>query len=366
MRLWTVESGFESLLPSHNLPPSPAKPGASEALVRAMLLRENAPIHRRPLQPADLADPEPREGEVLVDVAACAICRTDLHVIEGDLPPRRLPLVPGHQAVGRVARCGAGARRWRVGDRVGIAWLRRTCGACGDCRRGDENLCEASSYTGWHFDGGFAEKAVVPEDFAYRIPETFDDAHAAPLLCAGIIGYRALRRSRVPDGGRLGLFGFGSSAHLVLQVARARGCEVFVATRGESHRDLARTMGAVWVGGSFDLPPAPLDAAIVFAPVGEIVLPALRSIRKGGTVALAGIYMTTVPPLDYAEHLFHEKNLVSVEANTRADGEDLLAEAARIGLRPEISSFPLEDANEALLRLKEDRISGTGVLRIGS
>jgi alcohol dehydrogenase, propanol-preferring len=330
--------------------------------VKAMVLRANAPADSRPLVLTERPDPSPAPGEVRVRVRACAVCRTDLHVIEGDLPPSRLPLVPGHQVVGIVDRLGEAATRFAIGDRVGMAWLRGTCGACVDCREGRENLCESSRYTGWHEDGGYAEYAVVPEAFAYRIPDAFSDVEAAPLLCAGIIGYRALRRCDLPAGGRLGLFGFGSSAHVVLQIARHRGSEVYVATRGESHQALARRMGARWVGGTLDVPPVLLDAAIVFAPVGEVVPPALRSVRKGGTVALAGIYMTPTPPLDYAECLFHEKNLRSVEANTRADGEDLLREAAAIPLRPRVTTFPLEEANEALLRLKRDRIDGTGVL----
>ncbi|MBZ5637504.1 MAG: zinc-dependent alcohol dehydrogenase family protein [Acidobacteriia bacterium] len=333
--------------------------------MRAMVLHANAPIAERPLEPSDAQDPEPGAGEVRVRVRACAICRTDLHVIEGELPARRLPLIPGHQVVGTVDRLGPGCTRRVVGERVGIAWLRSTCGACAFCRSGSENLCELSRYTGYHADGGYAELAVVPEAYAYRLPEAFSDLEAAPLLCAGIIGYRALRRSDVPAGGRLGLYGFGSSAHVVLQIARHRGCEIHVATRGESHRELARRMGAVWVGGAFDAPPVPLDAAIVFAPVGEIVPRALRSVRRGGTVVLAGIYMTPVPSMAYDEFLFHEKNLRSVEANTRADGEDLLREAAEIPLRPEVTTFPLEHANEALVRLKQDRIDGTGVLIIG-
>lgn len=330
--------------------------------MKAMQLERQAPIASHPLLCREVPEPVPGPGEVLVAVRACAVCRTDLHVIEGDLPPRRLPLIPGHQVVGRVVGLGPGARRFAVGDRVGIAWLRGTCGRCGFCTGGQENLCPGSTYTGYDADGGYAEAAVVPEAFAYPIPGAFDDLHAAPLLCAGIIGYRALTRSRVPPGGRLGLYGFGSSAHVVLQVARHRGCEVFVATRGERHRALAARLGATWVGGTGDAPPVPLDAAIVFAPAGEIVPLALRAVRKGGTVVLAGIYMTPVPPLDYAACLFHEKTLTSVEASTRADGEALLAEAARIPLRPQVTPFPLEAANEALVRLKDDRIDGTGVL----
>jgi len=330
-----------------------------------MVLRANAPVTDRPLEWTTVADPDPGEGEVRVAVRACAVCRTDLHVIEGDLPARRLPLVPGHQAIGIVDRLGPGCSRFRAGDRVGIAWLRGTCGKCGSCRSGSENLCERSTYTGYHADGGYAELAVVPEAFAYRIPDAFTDPQAAPLLCAGIIGYRALARSQVEPGGRLGLYGFGSSAHVVLQIARHRGCDVYVATRGAGHRELAREMGATWVGEAFDAPPVPLDAAIVFAPAGEIVPAALRSVRRGGTVALAGIYMTPVPSMDYGECLFHEKNLRSVEANTRADGEELLREAAEVPIRPQVTTFPLERANDALIRLKQDRIDGTGVLVVG-
>jgi propanol-preferring alcohol dehydrogenase len=277
-----------------------------------------------------------------------------------------LPLIPGHQAVGEVEALGSSCERFRVGERVGIAWLRQTCGDCGFCRSGRENLCEASRYTGYDDDGGYAEYAVVPEAFAYRIPPAFSDADAAPLLCAGIIGYRALRRSRVRSGGTLGLYGFGSSAHVVLQIARHRGCRVFVATRGAGHRALARRLGADWVGDVADPAPTPLDGAIVFAPAGEIVPVALRALRKGGTVALAGIHMTPVPALDYHACLFHEKTLTSVEANTRADGEDLLREAAEVPVRPATTTFPLEAANEALIRLKEDRVDGTGVLLVAA
>jgi propanol-preferring alcohol dehydrogenase len=330
--------------------------------MRAMVLRRQAPIRSRPLEAADIPAPEPGPDELLVRVRVCGICRTDLHVIEGDLPPQRMPVVPGHQAVGVVERPGSGCRRFRAGDRVGIAWLRHTDGACPSCRAGAENLCPASRYTGYHADGGYAEQAVVPEAFAYAIPPVFGDAEAAPLLCAGIIGYRALRRSGVPAGGRLALYGFGSSAHVVLQIARHRGCEVFVATRGEGHRGLARRLGAAWVGETLEPPPRPVDAAIVFAPAGEIVPVALRAVRKGGTVALAGIYMTPIPAMDYADCLFHERTLTSVEANTREDGEGLLREAAEIPIRPAVTPFPLEEANDALVRLKEDRIDGTGVL----
>lgn len=330
--------------------------------MRAMILSRPGPIGARSLEPVELPDPEPRPGEVRVRVRACGICRTDLHVIEGDLPPRRLPLVPGHQVVGTVDRLGPGCGRFRAGERVGIAWLRGTCGTCEACRRGAENLCEASRYTGYHEDGGYAELAVVPEAFAYPLPPVFSDLDAAPLLCAGIIGYRALRRTALTRGGRLGLYGFGSSAHVVIQIARHRGAEVFVATRGARHRDLAGRLGAAWAGDAMEPMPVPLDAAIVFAPAGEIVPPALRALRKGGVVVLAGIHMTPIPAMEYGPHLFHEKTLLSVEANTRQDGEDLLREAAEIPIQPSVTPFPLEAANEALAQLKADRLDGTGVL----
>ena len=330
--------------------------------MHAMTLRHQGPISSHPLERVELPDPEPRRSEILVRVRACAICRTDLHVIEGDLPPRRLPLVPGHQAVGIVDRLGPGCGRFHPGDRVGIAWLRGACGRCGFCRSGSENLCEASRYTGYHEDGGYAELAIVPEAFAYPIPAAFSDLEAAPLLCAGIIGYRALGRTELTHGGRLGLYGFGSSAHVVIQVARHRGTEVFVATRSARHRDLARRLGAAWAGDAADEMPGRLDAAIVFAPAGEIVPPALRAVRNGGVVVLAGIHMSPLPAMEYGPHLFHEKTLRSVEANTRQDGEALLREAAEIPIRPSVTAFPLGAANEALGQLKADRLDGTGVL----
>jgi propanol-preferring alcohol dehydrogenase len=327
-----------------------------------MILRQQAPAGEHPLEAVDLPDPEPGPGEVRVRVKACGVCRTDLHVVEGDLPDPRLPVVPGHQVVGEIEATGPGCHRLEVGDRVGIAWLRETCSACEFCRAGRENLCGTSRYTGYHEDGGFAEKAVVREDWAYRIPDAFSDAEATPLLCAGLIGYRSLRRAAVPDGGKLGLFGFGSSAHIVIQIARHRGCEVHVATRSEGHRELALELGAASAGSPYEPLPEDVHGAVVFAPAGEIVPVALRSIRKGGTVALAGIHMSPVPEMTYEEHLFHEKQLRSVEANTREDGRELLAEAAEIPLRPEVTTYPLAEANRALLDLKESEIDGTGVL----
>ena len=330
--------------------------------MRAMILDRQALVETSPLVLRQVPEPDPGPGEVRVRVRACALCRTDLHVIEGDLPPQRLPLIPGHQVVGVVDRLGPGASRFQPGDRIGIAWLRHTCGECRYCRAGSENLCESSRFTGYHVDGGYAEQAVVPEAFAYRIPDAFGDAEATPLLCAGIIGYRALERSDVPRGGSLGIWGFGSSAHITIQVALARGCAVYVATRGEKHRALAREMGAAWVGGAAEPMPRRVDAGILFAPAGDLVPVALRSIEKGGTLAIAGIHLSPIPALDYERELFYERSLRSVSANTRADGEGLLKEAAAIPIRPRVTTFPLEDANRGLQLLKADQLNGTGVL----
>jgi propanol-preferring alcohol dehydrogenase len=333
--------------------------------MRAMLLPERGPVETSPLLLTELPDPAPGPGEIRVKVSACAICRTDLHVIEGDLPVRRMPLIPGHQAVGTVDAAGAGASRFPRGARVGIAWLARTCGECAFCAADRENLCDRPVFTGYHRDGGFAEYAVVPEAFAYPLPSAFRDAEAAPLLCAGIIGFRALRRADLPRGGTLAIFGFGSSAHIVIQIALHRGCEVLVCTRGEKHRELAKRMGASWAGGNPEEMPAPADSAILFAPAGELVPKALRKLKKGGTLSLAGIHMSDIPSMRYEECLFYEKNVRSVTANTRQDGEELLREAAEIPLRPEIALFPLEEANRALQLLKADKLQGTGVLTVG-
>ncbi|MCR4412692.1 MAG: zinc-dependent alcohol dehydrogenase family protein [Thermoguttaceae bacterium] len=334
--------------------------------MKAMLLRQIAPIDSSPLAFAEVPSPEPGPGEVRIAVSCCAICRTDLHVIEGDLPQPNLPLVPGHQIVGRVDALGPGCARLRVGQRIGVAWLRGTCGQCPDCAAGRENLCESARFTGYHADGGYAEQAVVAEEFAYPIPDAFSDVEAAPLLCAGIIGYRALRRSRLPPGGKLALYGFGSSAHVVIQLALARGCEVFVVTRGERHRRLARAMGAAWVGERAADMPDKVHSAIIFAPAGELVPPAMEMLRQGGTLALAGIHMTPIPAMDYQRTLFYERDLRSVTCNTRDDGRELLAEAAAIPIRPHTTLYPLADANRALRDLKHDRIAGTGVLVLDS
>lgn len=330
--------------------------------MKAMLLRSVADIGERPLEPVERPDPEPAEGEVRVRVEACGVCRTDLHVVEGDLPEGSLPVVPGHQIVGEVEALGPGCERLEAGDRVGIAWLRGTCGECEFCTTGRENLCADGRYTGYHVDGGFAEKTVVDEDWAYRVHGVFGDAEATPLLCAGLIGYRSLRRAEVPDGGKLGIFGFGSSAHIVIQIARHRGCEVHVATRSEGHRELARELGAASTGSPYEPLPEAVHGAIVFAPAGELVPVALRSVRRGGAVSLAGIHMSPVPEMTYEEHLFHEKQIRSVESNTREDGRELLREAAEIPIRPETRVYPLEEANRALLDLEESEIDGTGVL----
>ena len=327
-----------------------------------MILRQAAAIDTAPLELVELPEPQPMPGEVRLEVRCCGICRTDLHVIEGELPQRKVPIIPGHQVVGVVDALGEGSRRFTLGQRVGVAWLRYTCGRCGYCAAGRENLCEAARFTGYHADGGYAEYAVVPEAFGYSIPEVFDDVTAAPLLCAGIIGYRALRRCQVPDGGSLALYGFGSSAHVVLQIARHRGCRLLVVTRGEHHRELARAMGADWVGAEAAELPEKVDSAIIFAPAGELVPAALASLKKGGTLALAGIYMTPIPQMDYEKCLFYERDLRSVTSNTRADGRELLAEAARVPVRPHTQVYPLAEANRALQDLKNDRIKGSGVL----
>jgi alcohol dehydrogenase, propanol-preferring len=333
--------------------------------MRALVLSVPAPIESAPLRLESRPTPSPGAGEILIRVSACGVCRTDLHIVEGELPLVRPALVPGHQVVGRVERAGAGAQRFQPGDRVGIAWLRKTCGVCEACRGGRENLCERAEFSGYHADGGFADYAVVAESFAYAIPPVFGDAEAAPLLCAGIIGYRALKLSDVAPGGRLGIYGFGASAHVTLQVARARGCEVYVCTREESHRALARRLGATWVGGIGDAMPAKAHGTIVFAPAGELVPVALRNLARGGTLALAGIYMTAVPALDYERDLFYERTIRSVTANTRADGEELLSEAARIPIRTATTAFPLEEGNRALTLLKHGGFAGAGVLLTG-
>ncbi|MBN1813259.1 MAG: zinc-dependent alcohol dehydrogenase family protein, partial [Anaerolineae bacterium] len=328
--------------------------------MKAMLLRETQPAEERPLELVDLPLPQPGSGEVRLRVQACGICRTDLHTVEGDLDLPKLPLVPGHQIVGVVEAAGEGTTRFQLGQRVGVPWLYKTCGACEFCRQGLENLCVDAQFTGLHADGGYAEAMVVPEDFAYPIPDGFTDVAAAPLLCAGIIGYRALKLSRIEPGQRLGMYGFGGSAHVTIQVARHWGCEVTVFTRSEGHRELARELGAAWVGRAEDTPPKKLHGAIIFAPAGKLVPEALRVLERGGTVALAGVTMTPIPQIDYDRLLYWERGVRSVANFTRQDAQELLQVAAEIPIETAVQTFPLEEANEALLALKRSEIDGTG------
>jgi alcohol dehydrogenase, propanol-preferring len=333
--------------------------------VRAWIVDHPGPVDGGPLAFVDLDDPEPDPGEVLVKVRVCGVCRTDLHLAEGDLAPKHHGVVPGHEVVGTVERLGEGAGRFAIGDRIGIAWLRETDGSCRFCRRGMENLCVRQRFTGWDENGGYARYAVVPEAFAYRIPERFADNEAAPLLCAGIIGYRALKRAALPPGGRLGIFGFGASAHLAAQVALAQGATVHVMTRDAGARDLALDLGASSAQGDDDPPPEPLDSAILFAPVGTLVPPALRALERNGTLSVAGIYLSDIPELHYESELFYEKNLRSVTANTRADGEEFLSIASVIGIRVITTPYRFEDADKALADLAHDRVRGAAVLQIG-
>jgi len=330
--------------------------------MRAVELDEPRPAEQRPLRLVERPRPAPGPGELLVAVEVCGVCRTDLHVAEGDLAPRRPHVVPGHEVVGRVAGRGAGASRFRDGDRVGVAWLHRACGACRFCKRGAENLCTAPLFTGWDADGGYAEFVVAPEDFVYALPEAADARALAPLLCAGIIGWRAYQRCGVAPGERLGLYGFGGSAHIVLQLARHFGNEVYVVSRGEKHQALARELGAAWVGAA--APPVPLDGAILFAPAGELVPAALAALDRGGVLAVAGIHVSAIPPLDYSAHLFQERELRSVTANTRADGRRLLELAQEIPLATHTVPYPLARAGDALVDLKQDRIRGAAVLEV--
>jgi propanol-preferring alcohol dehydrogenase len=329
--------------------------------MRAQVLETPRPAGEEPLVPAERPVPTPSRGEILIRVRACGVCHTDLHTVEGEIPLPRLPIIPGHQVVGRVERLGDGCSRFAAGDRVGLAWLREACGACAFCRRGEENLCEGARFTGYHADGGYAEYAVAPEAFAYPLPAAYGDEEAAPLLCAGIIGYRALRLSGAARGGRLALYGFGASAHITLQIARYRGLEVDVFTRSREHRSLALDLGAAWAGQAGDVPPAPADAAILFAPAGRLIPAALRALRRGGTLVIAVIHLDRIPEMDYGL-LFEERVLRTVTASTRRDGEELLAAAAEARVRPRVQRFPLAEANRALRLLKEGVIRAAAVL----
>ena len=330
--------------------------------MQAWVVERPAPIDEGPLRRVERAEPAPAAGQVRVRVSCCGVCRTDLHLAEGDLPPRRPEVAVGHEVVGRVDALGPGVGRFAVGDRVGVPWLAHTDGTCPFCRRGAENLCVRPQFTGWDLDGGYADTCLVEQAYAYRLPEDLDDEHAAPLLCAGIIGYRALQRAAVPAGGRLGIYGFGGSAHIITQVALHQGLRVHVLTRGEGNRKLAAELGVDSVGDATDDPPEPLDGAILFAPAGDLVPVALRALDRGGTLAIAGIWLSDIPPLQYESELFEERQVRSVTANTRRDGEEFLALAARFGIRPTTVAYPMARAPEALSDLAHGRFSGAAVL----
>jgi propanol-preferring alcohol dehydrogenase len=336
--------------------------------MKACLLRSPAPIDERPLQFIEVETPSPWNDEVLVRVHACGVCRTDLHVVEGDLPQRMPAVIPGHQVIGEVAELGPNVESLAVGDRIGIAWLRRTCGVCRFCRAGRENLCERAEFNGWTANGGFAEYMLAPSDFVYSLPHGFDDLQAAPLLCAGIIGYRSLRLTGIENqswnGARVGIYGFGAAGHVVIQLARARGAEVYVCTRDRArHQALALELGASWVGDATDAPPVKLDASIIFAPAGELLPPALEALDKGGVLVLGGIHMSSIPSFDYSL-IYGERVIRSVANNTREDGREFLLEAAQIPVRTHVKSFQLDEANDALIALKHDAIKGAAVLAV--
>jgi propanol-preferring alcohol dehydrogenase len=330
--------------------------------VHAWIVDHVTTIDGGPLRRIERDVPEPGPGQLRVQVSCCGVCRTDLHVAQGDLAPHRRQVVPGHEVVGRVEALGAGAARFSLGDRIGIPWLGSTDGTCRFCRRGAENLCLHPQFTGWDLDGGYADACLVDERYAYRLPETLSDEQAAPLLCAGIIGYRALRLAEVPPGGALGIYGFGGSAHLTAQVALAQGLRVHVLTRGTHNRELAGRLGVDSVGGPADAPPEPLDGAVLFAPAGELVPVALRALERGGTLAVAGIWLSAIPALDYTAELFQERRLRSVTANTRKDGEEFLRLAARLGVRATTVAYPMAQAHVALADLSDGRFSGAAVL----
>jgi propanol-preferring alcohol dehydrogenase len=330
--------------------------------MRAWVVDHCVPIDDGPLRRIERDLPEPGPGQVRVRISCCGVCRTDLHLAEGDLPPKRPAVVPGHEIVGRVEALGPAARRFATGDRIGVAWLARTDQTCRYCRRGDENLCQAPAFTGWDLDGGYADACLVDERYAYHLPDAVGDEQAAPLLCAGIIGYRALRLAEVPTGGRLGIYGFGGSAHLTAQIALHLGLRVHVMTRGERNRELATALGVDSVAGPADAPPEPLDGAILFAPAGDLVPAGLRALDAGGTLAVAGIWLSDIPALNYEADLFRERRLRSVTANTRHDGEEFLRLAERFGIRATTAAYPMADAPTALADLAHGRFGGAAVL----
>jgi propanol-preferring alcohol dehydrogenase len=331
--------------------------------MKAMRLSKPRPVNENPLAEVEITKPQPGPKELLLKVAACGVCHTDLHTVEGDLQLPRLPLVPGHQIVARVEALGPGAGRYKIGDRVGVPWLYKTCGECEYCKRSLENMCDKALFTGYNVDGGYAEYTVVHEEYAYAIPPAFSDAEAAPLLCAGVIGYRALKLSDVQPGGRLGLFGFGASAHVAIQIARYWKCEVYVFTRSSEHMELARRLGASWTGTAKEVAPSKVTNAILFAPVGDLVHDALRALDKGGTLAINAIYLSPIPEMEYGL-IYDERTVRSVTASTREDAENLLEIAAEVPIRMEVETFPLADANRALMLLKDSKIRGAGTLLI--
>jgi propanol-preferring alcohol dehydrogenase len=334
----------------------------STSQMRAWVVNEPGPIDDHPLELVELPIPTPGPGEVRVRVLTCGVCRTDLHLAEGDLEPRRARVVPGHEVVGVIDQVGRGSDRFNEGDRVGVPWLAHTCGVCRFCTTARENLCVAPRFTGWDVNGGYADYVIAEQDYAYPLPSEFDDVHAAPLLCAGIIGFRALRQSRCPPAGRLGIYGFGGSAHLAAQVAIAEGTRVHVLTRSADAQRLALELGVASAAGATDPPPEPLDAAVLFAPVGTLVLPVLEALDRGGTLAIAGIYLSDIPALNYDRHLFQERTLRSVTANTREDGRLFLQTAADIHIHVSATPYPFDQANEALRDLAHDRVNGAAVL----
>lgn len=331
--------------------------------MRAERLSHPGPVDGKPLSLQDIDAPAPGPHEVRLRVHTCGLCHTDLHIIEGDLRLPKLPITPGHQIVGVIDKTGSGVTRFKVGDRVGVPWLYSTCGRCEYCRSGRENLCDNARFTGYHADGGYAEYMIVGQDFAYPIPPQFSDIQAAPLLCAGVIGYRALRLSGIKPGQRLGLYGFGASAHIALQIARHQGCEIFVFTRSKQHQELAAELGAAWTGKAEDKAPHPVDSSVIFAPAGQLVPLALRALMKGGTVALAGIHMSPLPEMEYAL-LYEERTLRSVANSTRDDVREMLEIAAKIPIRTEVETFALEETNEALVKLKRSEIRGSGAIQL--
>lgn len=331
--------------------------------MRAVVLRNQKSIEDNPLELVEFPEPVPEEDEIRIKIFVCGICHTDLHIIEGELPLQKKPVIPGHQIIGVIDKIGKRVKKFKEGDRVGVPWLYHTCGNCYYCKNGMENLCEDAKFTGYHVDGGYSEYTIVSEDFAYKVPEEFPDEKAAPLFCAGVIGFRAFKLSNAKEGSILGLFGFGASAHIIIQVAKYLNCRIFVFSRSEKHKDMAEKLGAEWTGTIKDRPPEPIENGIIFAPAGKIVIEALKILKKGGTLALAGIYMSPIPEIEY-KLIYHEKGVKSVANSTRQDVLDFLQIATKIPVQTEVHAFSLEQANHALTLLKHGKINGAGVLKI--